>query len=209
MVELNNTNVYINGYEFLAVSVVSLEMSVRPLSHPAEEIFTITDHVRQMPDKIKLVLKLFDRWEDSNTLVESREEKLALIQEWYKNRDLNTLSTDLKDYTSMLITKVKIAEVDSSHNSFGVEIDLQEVLMAFLQHVEGQWYTDVDGNIYEQTAYESAYVDGVLSKSKPEAPYKESTDWYIGKYYDEMQGWLGDFFNIDPNMRDHYREGYQ
>lgn len=207
MVELRNTNVYINGREFFAVSMVSVEMSIRPLSHSAEEIMTITDHIRVMPNKFKLILNLLDRWIDKDTLVETREEKFELIADWYKSRDMNTLSTDLGDYTNMLITSVKVIESDSSHTSYSVEIDMQEVVMAFLQHIEGQWYTDVDGNIYEQTAYESAYVDGVLSKSKPTTPPQKEDDWFIGKHWGELQGWLGDMAGLDPHFQDHYEEG--
>lgn len=183
-----NTNVIINGHTFFAISVVDLEMELRPLEHPAEHLFNVTDHIKQEPHSFKLSLKLMDRWIDSNTLAETRDEKLDLLKLWHNDRLLSVLQTDLGNYDNMLITKVRIIENTSSESAFSVEIKMKEVQIAFLQPISEQWYVDEDGSVYEQTPYERTTVDGTLSKPKPSDNSEKG--WTIGHNVGEVFGWI-------------------
>ena len=184
VVASENTNVIINGRTFFAVRAINLDMTIEPLSHPAEEVFTVTDHILQDPYKFKLTLKLTDRWADANTLAESRDEKFGLLQEWQVDRVLNVLQTDMGNYDNMLITKIRVIEDSRSKSSFDVEIEMQEIQIAFLQPIEEQWYVDEDGSVYEQAPYERTTVDGTLSKPKPGSNSEKG--WTIGHNIGEL-----------------------
>lgn len=186
--ELDNTPVKINGLEFLGVRICTMEAKNEELEHSTEENFVVADHVRREPVKLKMSMAVYDIWLHRDEMMFDRAYHYLKLKDWADKRLLCTVVSDLGVFDNMLITSLKVRESPNSKSSFDVNMDMKEIIVAYLQPIEEQWYYDVDGEVYESNTYENAVTDGTLSKPKE----NENTwhGWRFGYNIAEIHDWI-------------------
>lgn len=186
--ELENTAVKINDNTFLGVRICIMEAKNVELDHTTEENFSIADHVRREPVKLKMTLSVLDYWKGRDLMLWDRAHQYVLLKNWADKRLLCTVESDLGVFENMLITSLKVKESPNTKTSFDVNLDMKEIIIAYLQPIEEQWYYDIDGQVYESNEYESAVADGTLSKPKDD----ENTwhGWRLGYNIAEVHDWV-------------------
>lgn len=185
--QIGNTHVLMNGFSFRATKMVILNMKTEPLEHTTEEGFKIIDHLREEPINIKLSMKAYDWWRNERQIYETRQFQIERLQAWKENKVIISLETDLGIFDNMIITVLKAAESSSSGSSYDLDIEMQQLYIAYLLPIEEQWYYDVDGEAYDQETYESTNVDGTLSEPRPKVV--KNTHWNLGHNTGEIWDW--------------------